>query len=155
MLLHPPAQAPGPFDEEAERELDLVREDVTRARGVRAERGLSPRSPLLLRLPAGRSPAATAATRALAGPATLGPEAEGAFAEAAPADADPAAERERLAGELRTAEAEAGRARGKLGNARFVERAPADLVDAEREKLARWEAEAERLRAALGEGTAG
>jgi valyl-tRNA synthetase len=155
MLLHPPAQAPGPFDEEAERELDLVREDVTRARGVRAERGLSPRSPLLLRLPAGRSPAATAATLALAGPVTLGPEAEGAFAEAAPADADPAAERERLAGELRTAEAEAGRARGKLGNARFVERAPADLVDAEREKLARWEAEAERLRAMLGEGTAG
>jgi valyl-tRNA synthetase len=49
-----------------------------------------------------------------------------------------AAARERLAAEI-------SRAEGKLGNARFVERAPAEVVQAERDKLARLREELEAL----------
>jgi valyl-tRNA synthetase len=62
--------------------------------------------------------------------------------------------RPRLEQELAKAEGEIERARKKLGDARFVERAPAHLVEAEREKLSRFEREAAELRArieALGE----
>jgi valyl-tRNA synthetase len=54
------------------------------------------------------------------------------------ADGDPTAEIERLRAEI-------ARAEGMLGNARFVERAPDDVVEAEREKLARYRRELEAL----------
>jgi valyl-tRNA synthetase len=54
------------------------------------------------------------------------------------ADRKREAERERLRGEI-------ARAEGKLSNERFVAKAPAHLVDAEREKLARLQAELEAL----------
>ena len=44
--------------------------------------------------------------------------------------------RPRLEQELAKAESEAERARRKLGDARFVERAPAEVVAREKEKLA-------------------
>ena len=53
-------------------------------------------------------------------------------------DGDATAEIERLREEI-------ARAEGMLGNERFVERAPADVVDAEREKLARYRRELEAL----------
>ena len=54
------------------------------------------------------------------------------------ADGDPTAEIERLRKEI-------ARAEGMLGNERFVDRAPADVVEAEREKLARYRRELEAL----------
>ena len=54
------------------------------------------------------------------------------------ADGDPTAEIERLRGEI-------ARAEGMLGNERFVARAPEDVVEAEREKLARYRRELEAL----------
>jgi valyl-tRNA synthetase len=54
------------------------------------------------------------------------------------ADGDPSAEIERLRGEI-------ARAEGMLGNERFVARAPEDVVEAEREKLARYRRELEAL----------
>jgi valyl-tRNA synthetase len=53
-------------------------------------------------------------------------------------DGDPTAEIERLRREI-------ARAEGMLANERFTERAPADVVDAEREKLARYRRELEAL----------
>jgi valyl-tRNA synthetase len=53
-------------------------------------------------------------------------------------DGDASAEIERLRKEI-------ARAEGMLANERFVERAPADVVDAEREKLARYRRELEAL----------
>ena len=54
------------------------------------------------------------------------------------ADGDPTAEIERLRGEI-------ARAEDMLGNERFVARAPEDVVEAEREKLARYRRELEAL----------
>jgi valyl-tRNA synthetase len=56
----------------------------------------------------------------------------------AKADGDPSAEIERLRTEI-------ARAEGMLANERFVERAPAEVVEAEREKLARYRRELEAL----------
>ena len=53
-------------------------------------------------------------------------------------DGDPAAEIERLRKEV-------ARAEGMLANPNFVERAPDDVVEAEREKLARYRRELEAL----------
>ena len=85
----PPARAPGPVDPEAEARMAAVREDVTRVRAERAERGLPPRAPMVVRLPAARSGEAVAAVLALADPVTLGPPAEGAVAAVAPARGRP------------------------------------------------------------------
>jgi valyl-tRNA synthetase len=54
------------------------------------------------------------------------------------ADGDPTAEIERLREEI-------ARAEGMLANERFTERAPADVVEAEREKLARYRRELDAL----------
>jgi valyl-tRNA synthetase len=59
--------------------------------------------------------------------------------------------RPRFERELAKAAEEAERARRKLADARFVERAPAHLVEAEREKAERFEREAAELRARLAD----
>jgi valyl-tRNA synthetase len=66
---------------------------------------------------------------------------------------DAEAERARLRAALAAAERELARADGQLANPRFVDRAPAAKVQAEREKARRFRGEAEELRrrlAALG-----
>ena len=62
---------------------------------------------------------------------------------------DVAAEKARLAKDLVTAEKEAGDAAGKLGNEAFVGRAPAAVVGKIRDRLARAEADIERITARL------
>ena len=63
--------------------------------------------------------------------------------ERRPATGDAAAELERLRNEV-------GRAEKMLANERFVQNAPADVVEAEREKLARFRRELEALGTADG-----
>jgi hypothetical protein len=62
---------------------------------------------------------------------------------------DTEAERERLTKELATAENEIKRAQGKLNNAEFVSKAPEKVVNAEKEKLAKFQELAEKLRASI------
>ena len=59
---------------------------------------------------------------------------------------DVAAERARLAKELARLGSEISKAEGKLGNARFVERAPAAVVEQERTRLADFAATLDKLR---------
>jgi valyl-tRNA synthetase len=62
---------------------------------------------------------------------------------------DIAAERQRLQKEIKRARDAIGFTRGKLGRADFVERAPAEIVDKEREKLAEQETLHAKLTASL------
>ena len=64
-------------------------------------------------------------------------------------EADPAKERERLAKEIGRLEGEISRAKAKLANASFVDRAPANVVQQERDRLAGFEATLARLRPQL------
>ena len=59
------------------------------------------------------------------------------------------AERERLSKELANAENEIKRAEGKLANAEFVNKAPEKVVNAEKEKLVKFQELAEKLRASI------
>jgi valyl-tRNA synthetase len=62
---------------------------------------------------------------------------------------DVGAERDRLGKEIARLEGEVRKAQGKLGNASFVERAPAAVVDQERERLAGFEAALSRVQEQL------
>jgi valyl-tRNA synthetase len=58
---------------------------------------------------------------------------------------DPKAVAARIEERREQLRAEVNRGEGKLGNEGFVAKAPADVVDAEREKLASYKAELEEL----------
>ena len=60
-------------------------------------------------------------------------------------DVDAEQVRQRIAERRDALQSEVARAEGKLANERFVAKAPADVVEAEREKLARYQAELEEL----------
>jgi valyl-tRNA synthetase len=134
MAVHPPARAPGPEDVEAERVIDELRDRVVALRKLREDRGLRRREPLPVDFEP--EPALAALTGAVHAP------------DAAAAGAvDRSAERARLEREIARAESERARAERQLANAGFTSRAPAHLVEAEREKAARFAAELARLRA--------
>ena len=64
-------------------------------------------------------------------------------------DIDVAAERERLGKEIARLEGEIAKAEGKLGNASFVDRAPAAVVQQERDRLAGFKATVDKLKPQL------
>jgi valyl-tRNA synthetase len=71
---------------------------------------------------------------------------DGATVEVLPSDTvDPEEERARLEAERKRLRGEIDRARGKLSNKGFTEKAPPDLVQAEQDKLERFEAELAEL----------
>ena len=134
MAAHPPARAPGPEDVEAERVIDELRHRVVALRKLREDRGLRRREPLPVDFEP--EPALAALTGAVH-----------ASDAAAAGAVDRSAERARLEREIARAESERARAERQLANAGFTSRAPAHLVEAEREKAARFAAELARLRA--------
>jgi valyl-tRNA synthetase len=58
---------------------------------------------------------------------------------------DPGAVRERLEARREELRSEVARGEGKLGNEKFVDRAPAEVVEEERRKLERYRAELDEL----------
>ncbi|MEX0658758.1 MAG: valine--tRNA ligase [Egibacteraceae bacterium] len=152
----------------AEEHMGAVVEIVTGLRRFRADHGLPPsaRIDVVAAADAARRPVLEAGLdgiRRLAGVGSWsfgdGASAEGPVAKVVVTGAelhiplagllDLGEERERLGRELAKARAEVARAEGKLANERFVDKAPAQVVQSERDKVAEWRATAATLAAQL------
>ncbi|MFF8602576.1 valine--tRNA ligase [Streptomyces sp. NPDC015232] len=147
-------------DEAAEREIETVQQVVTEVRRFRKEQGLNDgqKVPARLELAGTALVAHEAAIRQLL---RLQPEGEGFAATASLPVAgatvsldlsgtiDVAAERKRLAKDLAAAEKEKAQAEGKLGNEAFLAKAPDNVVDKIRTRLAKAEEDIARIQAQL------
>jgi valyl-tRNA synthetase len=154
-------------DEEAERALAVVMETVATVRNIRGEMRVSPAVPLTVRVRPSAAHAALvrehaalvealARARVTVDPAATRPpqsalglvgETE-VYVELAGV-VDLAAERARLEKEIRRAADAIEFTRAKLARPEFTERAPAEVVDKEKEKLAQQEALLAKLTASL------
>ncbi|MFI9003866.1 valine--tRNA ligase [Streptomyces sp. NPDC053541] len=147
-------------DKAAEEEIELVQRLVTEVRRFRKEQGLqdAQKVPARLELAGTALVAHEAAIRQLL---RLQPEGEGFAATASLPVAgatvsldlsgtiDVAAERKRLAKDLAAAEKEKAQAEGKLGNEAFLAKAPDNVVDKIRTRLAKAEEDIARIQAQL------
>ncbi|MER0447111.1 valine--tRNA ligase [Streptomyces sp. Edi4] len=143
-------------DDAAEEEIELVQRVVTEVRRFRSDQGLQPgqKVPARLNLDGTALAPHEAAIRQLL---RLQPEGESFSATASLPVAgaevaldlsgtiDVAAERKRLAKDLAAAEKEKAQAEGKLGNEAFLAKAPDNVVDKIRTRLAKAEEEIVRL----------
>jgi valyl-tRNA synthetase len=160
MLAPYPRSQPGRIDEPAEREIAFAKEVVNAARNLRSEAKIPPKDRVTFYVTGTLSESTVPAMVSLARASELK-----TFAELPPSDSpvavvgphrlmphvevDPQAERERLGKEAGRLEAEIAKAHGKLGNAAFVERAPAAVVAQERERLAAFEATLHKVKGQL------
>jgi len=164
MLAPYPKSQPEKLDEPAERDMAVLKEWTVAARNLRAEAKIAPAEKVLLLRTA--DPALSdqaAAARAICALAHLSgfekrdplPDSTAPVAVIGAArimlykEVDPAAERERLGRESARLESEIGKAQAKLGNASFVERAPAKVVEQERARLAGFQSTLAKLREQL------
>jgi valyl-tRNA synthetase len=147
-------------DAAAEREIESLQSVITEVRRFRADQGLQPgqRVPARLTLDGTALAPHEAAIRQLL---RLQPEGEGFAATAtlpvAGAEValdlsgviDVAAERKRLAKDLAAAEKEKAQATAKLGNEAFLAKAPDQVVDKIRTRLAKADEDIARIQAQL------
>ncbi|MDR1228833.1 MAG: valine--tRNA ligase [Azoarcus sp.] len=166
MLARYPEARPALVDEAAEAHIAELKALAHACRNLRGEMNISPAQRLPLVIAAGDADKARLQTfvpylAALArlsavdiadeiAPNALAPVAvAGKTRLMLEVDIDPAAERERLGKEIARIEAEIAKAQGKLGNASFVDRAPAAVVAQERERLAAFQATLDKLQPQL------
>ncbi|PKM02013.1 MAG: valine--tRNA ligase, partial [Gammaproteobacteria bacterium HGW-Gammaproteobacteria-7] len=145
-------------DAKAEADIEWLKAVISALRKLRSEMNLPPRKPLPLLLDAGDASdrdrsarfadsiafIASIESQAWLAPGTQPPAAAAAVVGglrvlvplAGLIDLD--AERVRLDKEIARVESEIGKCRGKLGNATFVDNAPAAVVHQERQRLADW-----------------
>ena len=149
-----------PRDLEAESAVEAAIEAVRTLRRLRDDAGLGPRSPLAIELEGGADAERLRRAADLLvtlGGATMNGTAEGSAVPIVLGDATlhvrgaglAEALRPRLLDRLAAARGESERATRKLADERFVSRAPAALVEAEREKAGRFAVEAAELEARL------
>ncbi|MGR4879046.1 valine--tRNA ligase [Streptomyces sp. LARHCF249] len=147
-------------DEAAEAEIENLQAVVTEVRRFRADQGLQPGQKVPARLDLSGTPLAAheGAIRQLlrlqpegdsfAATATL-PVAGATVALDLSGTIDVAAERKRLSKDLAAAEKEKQQAEGKLGNEAFLAKAPDNVVDKIKGRLAKAEADIARIQAQL------
>jgi len=156
MLAPYPKSQPEKIDEVAEREIALAKEVVNAGRNLRSEAKVPPQQRIAFYIVGQPSEATTTSTHALMRVSDLRvvselPRSDSPVAVVGPhrlmphIEVDPAAERERVGKEIARLQGEIAKARVKLANASFVERAPASVVAQERERLAAFEATLEKL----------
>jgi valyl-tRNA synthetase len=160
-----PVAQPQKFDESAETWVAGLKAMVDAVRSLRGEMGLSPaeKAPLLV---AGCRDTVAAYAPYVAALARLSSvEATGEALPASPApvqvvgdfrlmlrvEIDVEAEKARLGKEIARLEGEITRAQAKLGNASFVDRAPAAVVQQERERVAGFAATLDKLKGQLAQ----
>jgi valyl-tRNA synthetase len=160
-----PVAQPQKFDESAETWVAGLKAMVDAVRSLRGEMGLSPaeKAPLLV---AGCRDTVAAYAPYVAALARLSSvEATGEALPASPApvqvvgdfrlmlrvEIDVEAEKARLGKEIARLEGEVTRANAKLGNASFVDRAPAAVVQQERERVAGFAATLDKLKGQLAQ----
>ena len=160
MLAPFPKSQPEKIDEAAEKEVALAKEVVDAARNLRSEMKLAPKQRTPLYLTGTPGAATVSAIQALARPDPLHvvdalPPSEAPVAVAGPhrlmlhVEIDVAAEGARLSKEISRLEGEISKSQAKLGNASFVERAPAEIVEQERARLAERTLTLQKLREQL------
>jgi valyl-tRNA synthetase len=160
-----PVSQPEKMDAAAERDMAVLQEWTSAARNLRSEAKIAPSEKLPLYAsaapPVSDVAATLAAIQALArlSAVNLGerlPESTAPVAMVGPArimlhkEVDATAERERLSKEAARLEGEIAREKARLGNASFVERAPAAVVEQARSRLAGFESTLARVKEQLG-----
>src|SRR3989454_2262652 len=164
MLAPYPKSQPEKIDQGAERDMAVLKDLTNAARNLRSEAKVPPKDRVALVVT--EPPATSDSDTTTAGVSSLArlsdlrhvnvlPESDSPVAVVGNSrlmlqiEVDPTAERERLKKESARLEGEITRARAKLGNASFVERAPAKVVAQERERLAGFEATLAKVNAQL------
>ncbi len=164
MLAPYPQSEAAKIDPAAEAQMASIKDLINACRNLRGEMNLSPAIKVPL-IASGDNALLNAASPYLAALARLSsvtvvaalPGAEAPVAIVGDnrlmleIEIDVAAERERLTKEMARIENEVNKAHGKLGNASFVDRAPAAVVAQERERLAAFQATHAKLKAQLTE----
>jgi len=161
MLARWPQPQPERIDEAAEQAVAALKVLTNAARNLRSEMGLNPGQRVPGFVQAGPEVAshlpylqALARLSEVKLVATL-PDAQSPVAVTGSGkvmlhvEIDRAAERERLAKEAARLDGEIAKAEAKLGNASFVERAPANVVEQEKKRLADFRAKLDDIRAQL------
>jgi valyl-tRNA synthetase len=162
IMLQPyPKSQPEKIDEGAEREVSLAKDVVNASRNLKSEMKLTNQQRVPLYLTGTAGGATLSALEALVRPSAIHtvaalPDSDspvavvGAHRVMLHVEVDPAAERERLSKESVRLEGEIEKAKEKLANRSFVDKAPAKVVDEHRARLAAHEATLAKLREQLG-----
>jgi valyl-tRNA synthetase len=165
MLAPYPKPQPEKIDEAAEKEIATAKAIVNAGRNLRSEMKVPPKDKIIFYMSGNISESTATASTSLLRVSELRnqelPNADFPIAVVESirlmpyVEVDPAAERQRLQKEIARLEGEIAKANAKLGNASFVERAPAQVVEQERSRLAGFEATLARLRPQLDKLAAG
>jgi valyl-tRNA synthetase len=158
MLAPYPQSQPEKIDEAAEREIAVAKEVVNAGRNLRSEAKVPPKDRIPFYIVGKPNEATLTSTAALLRVSDLRivadlPPSDSPVAVVGPhrimphIEVDPEAERARIAKEIARLESEIAKARAKLANASFVERAPAHVVQQERDRLHAFQATLDKLTA--------
>jgi valyl-tRNA synthetase len=159
MLAAYPKSQPEKIDEAAEKDVALAKQVVNAGRNLRSEMKVPPQQRIVFYISGQMSSATASASTSLLRISELRnlelPHSDSPVAVVGPhrlmpyVEVDPAAEKARLGKEISRLEGEIAKTTAKLGNASFVDRAPAKVVEQERARLAGFETTVGELRQQL------